>query len=303
MVYATIQIMKEEKKDFDIILFYKYVEIIDPIALMREQKILCDKLGLKGRVLIATEGINATLEGTVSNIDTYIETLRTSEYFKDVHIKRSKGTGNAFPKLSVKVRKEIVTTGLPKEEDIDPNKVTGKKLKAEELRAWFEENKDFCIVDMRNDYEFESGHFEGSIPSGMEYFRDLPKVVHGLNHLKDKTVLTVCTGGVRCEKASGYLVKQGFEDVYQLDGGIVTYMEKYPSKDFLGSLYVFDGRLTMNFDTPETHKVVGKCSKCGNLSENYINCANLSCHAHVICCAGCLNEKGLGYCSKTCEPK
>jgi UPF0176 protein len=119
--------------------------------------------------------------------------------------------------------------------------------------------------------------------------------------LKDKTVLTVCTGGVRCEKASGYLKREGFKDVYQLDGGIVSYMEKYPGEHFEGSLYVFDNRITMHFNDKEKHNVIGICERCGEKSERYVNCANLACHKHFICCEACASENGSSVCSNECQ--
>jgi UPF0176 protein len=181
------------------------------------------------------------------------------------------------------VRSEIVSGHL-KADDLNPNEITGKYLAAETLHDWIHSGKEFYIVDMRNDYEHKSGHFAGSILPPLENFRDLPKVLPVLAHLKNKTIVTVCTGGVRCEKASGFLVKHGFSDVYQLHNGIVTYMEKYPGEDFKGSLYVFDGRVTMAFGQ---HEIVGKCEKCGQASERYLNCGNLRCHRHFICCAAC----------------
>ncbi len=306
-----------------IVLFYKYTPVSDPEALKIEQKALLERLNMKGRGIIAHEGINATYEGTKGAIAEYMDYMKKLELpgqtdikpFADIHWKLSEGTedGTAFPRLSVKVRKEIVSLhlidGTEKEEerasaDINPNEITGTHLKPEELRSWYEEGKEFYIVDMRNDYELKSGKFEGTIFPGMENFRDLKEKVKEISNLKDKTVLTVCTGGVRCEKASGYLKREGFKDVYQLDGGIVSYMEKYPGKDFKGSLYVFDQRLTMHFDDskrPDTiHDIIGTCEKCEEKSEHYVNCANLNCHRHFICCENCL-EDGLATCTDTCR--
>src|SRR3989344_1852219 len=237
-------------EQYQIILFYKYVRLADPEAVAEGQKEICEKLDLTGRYIIAAEGINATFEGTKENIKEYVKELEKDKRFCNIHFKYSIGTGHAFPKLSVKVRKEIVSLNLGTC-DIDPNQITGTHLKPEELHEWLApskvegiKKKEFYIVDMRNAYEHKVGHFEGSILPLIENFRDLPKVVEQIKHLKNKTVLTVCTGGVRCEKASGFLVTQGFNDVYQLSGGIVSYMEKYPNEDFQGKLYVFDKRVT-----------------------------------------------------------
>jgi UPF0176 protein len=290
--------MQEEHK---IILFYKYVRIADPEMVRESQVKICERLGLKGRCIIAGEGINATYEGTAENIKKYITELEEDDRFRNIHFKISHGTGEAFPKLSIKVRKEIVSLQLGFC-DIDPNQVTGKRLKPEELHRWIKDKKEFYIVDMRNAYEHKVGHFEGSILPPMENFRDLPKIVAQLAHLKEKIVLTVCTGGVRCEKASGFLISQGFKDVYQLDGGIVSYMEKYPNEDFKGKLYVFDGRVTMGFYTDDPkHETIGKCDYCNAPTENYINCANVACHRHFIACVGCvLKNNGQVFCPGGC---
>lgn len=281
-----------KENNSQIILFYKYVRIDDPETVRLGQVEICEKLGFTGRCIIASEGINATYEGTKENIKEYIKELEKDKRFLDIHFKLSAGTGNVFPKLSVKTRKEIVSLHLGAC-DIDPNVITGKHLKPEELHNWIAEKKEFYIVDMRNAYEHKVGHFENSILPPIENFRDLPKVVGQISHLKNKTVLTVCTGGVRCEKASGFLITQGFADVYQLDGGIVSYMEKYPNEDFKGKLYVFDGRVTMGFYTDDTrHQIIGKCDSCGEQSENYVNCANPVCHRHFIVCQKCLEKEG-----------
>ncbi len=186
--------------------------------------------------------------------------------------------------------------------DINPNEVTGTHLRPQELHEWIKNKKEFFIVDMRNAYEHKVGHFENSILPPIENFRDLPKVVEQIFHLKNKTVLTVCTGGVRCEKASGFLITEGFTDVYQLDGGIVSYMEKYPNENFRGKLYVFDGRVTMGFYTDDAkHKIVGQCDTCGEQSENYINCDNPVCHRHFINCVNCIEKNnGKSFCPGGC---
>ncbi|HEY4502930.1 MAG TPA: rhodanese-related sulfurtransferase [Candidatus Paceibacterota bacterium] len=286
--------------EYQIILFYKYVGISGPETVAQAQREICARLDLKGRCIVASEGINATFEGTVENIKEYVKELGEDERFKKIHFKYSRGTGNAFPKLSIKVRKEIVSLHLGTC-DINPNEITGTHLKPEELHEWIKSGREFYIVDMRNVYEHKVGHFEGSILPPMENFRDLPRVVEQIKHLKNKTVLTVCTGGVRCEKASGFLITQGFTDVYQLDGGIVSYMEKYPNEDFRGKLYVFDNRVKMGFYTDcENHKIVGKCDVCQGPSENYVNCANPVCHRHFIACEKCINAEGNVFCKGGC---
>jgi UPF0176 protein len=290
----------ENSADYVIILFYKYVKIDDPKKVCDFQRALCERLSLKGRIIVAEEGINATIEGTKENIEKYLAEYLSDERFKDTHIKRSVGNGKAFPKLSAKVRKEIVSLHL--EEDIDPNQITGRHLKPEELKQWYESGKEFYIIDMRNDYEFKVGKFRDSKLMPIQNFRDIPKALSYIAELKEKTVLPVCTGGVRCEKASGLLVREGFKDVYQLDGGIVSYMEKFPAQEFEGSLYVFDSRIIMDFDSPEQHKIIGKCEICSNPSERYVNCKNPECNKHFICCTTCSNEEK-PFCSNECQLK
>ncbi len=282
---------------YQILLYYKYTTIDDPLKLKQEQEKLCEKLNLRCRIIVSKEGINGTLEGLLKDTEKYIKSMLKDQRFKDTHFKKSIGTGKAFPKINIKVRDELVAANLGRD-DIDPNQITGKYLKVEELREWFKNGEKFEIVDMRNDYETIVGHFKDSVLPPLKNFRDLPKVLPKIKNLKNKKVLTVCTGGVRCEKASGYLVKKGFSDVYQLSGGIVSYMEKYPNEDFLGKLYVFDSRVTMGFniDDPK-HTVVGKCEVCKKAAEEYIDCANLHCinKRHFISCEKCF-DKYKGFC-------
>jgi len=288
-----------------ILLYYKYTNIENPEELLASQRELCERLNLKGRIIIAHEGINGTVEGLIEDTEKYVAEMQKDPRFVDIHFKRSEGDGNAFPKLSIKVRDEIVSAHLG-DEDVNPAEVTGYHMSADELHDLINSKEEFYIIDMRNDYEHKVGAFEGSILPKMSNFRDLPEAIKDFENLKDKKVVTVCTGGVRCEKASGYLISKGFQDVSQLYGGIVTYMEKYPNKDFKGKLYVFDNRVVMGFETdsPE-HEIISKCDKCGKISDNYVDCAYKHCkgHRHFICCEDCISEDGKPYCSVDCEQK
>lgn len=283
-----------------VLLYYKYTKIKNPQDLKEEQKKLCQQLNLKGRIIIAEEGINGTVEGTLENTEEYVRLMINDLRFKNMNFKKSEGNGNAFPKLSVKVRPEIVAARLP---EVNPNEVTGRYITADELHKWFEEGREFYTVDMRNDYEYISGYFENSIFSGLHNFYDLPSVLPALENLKNKTIVTVCTGGVRCEKASGFLVLNGFKDVYQLKDGIQTYMEKYPNSYFKGKLYVFDNRLTVGFNTDDpSHEIVGKCYHCNKPCDSYTNCEYDVCHYHYICCEDCRDkETNLTFHTKECK--
>jgi UPF0176 protein len=286
--------------EYIVLIFYKYTQIDDPEALRVAQITLSRRLSLRGRVIIGNEGINATLEGETKNIESYIAEMKKDPRFTDVHWKKSKGTGNSFPRLSIKVRPEIVslnehTDGL----HLDPSKETAAHLSPKELHQWFLEGKKFKIIDMRNSYEYACGRFKESIDPGMENFRDLPKVVEKLRVYQDEILVPVCTAGIRCEKASQYLKEKGFKEVYQLDGGILSYMQEYPGEHFEGSLYTFDERKTITFVPPEKHVIVGKCAVCDRPSEHYENCADDICHVHFICCESCVEKhNGLIYCGK-----
>jgi UPF0176 protein len=286
--------------NYQVLLFYKYVTVENPEELKDYSLELCKKHNLIGRGIVASEGINFTFEGTTEDTEAFLVEFLKDTRFADMQIKRSVGTGKSFPKLSIKVKPEIVGTRFPKE--IDPTKKTGKYLKPEELRKWYEEDKDFVVVDMRNSYEFESGHFKKSIDPGMTASRELPELVDKIKEqTKDKTVLTVCTGGVRCEKMSAYLLHAGFDEskVYQLDGGMHSYMEKYPGKDFLGTLFTFDERLVMDFGGER--EVIGTCKRCNAKNEQYQNCANAECNMLFLICNDCMSSEGPGFCSEKCE--
>lgn len=280
------------------LLFYKYTDVAEPVVLAERVRGLATELSLTGRVIVATEGINGTLEGTVENTEKFVAEFFTDPRFSDVQVKRSIGTGNSFPSLSVKVRKEIVGTGFSAEE-ADPRVRTAERISPDELRAWYESGRDFVVVDMRNNYEFASGHFKNSVEPGISASRHLPLAMEKLAPLKEKQVVTVCTGGIRCEKMSAYLLSKGFQNVRQLDGGIHTYMEKYPGKDFLGTLYTFDQRVTMDFGGDR--EVIGRCYRCNATSELYADCAELTCHRHFIVCKDCREEDGGAYCSDECK--
>lgn len=282
---------------YQVLLFYKYVTIEDPAALAENVRALAAKHGLLGRALIAEEGINATFEGEPGATEAFAAELLEDGRLSDMPIKRSAGDGEAFAKLAVKVREQIVGTRFPKEK-ADPRVQTAPRITPEELKQWFEKGEDFTIVDMRNDYEYKSGHFKGSVNPGLENSRDLPEVLPKLAHLKDKKVLTVCTGGVRCESMSAYLQSEGFKDVYQLENGMHGYMEKYPGQDFVGTLYTFDRRKVMDFGGPR--EVVGRCVRCDAPTERYVNCGNDLCHLHFLACNGC-GSTDATFCSEACE--
>jgi UPF0176 protein len=292
--------MGQETKlnNFKTLLFYKFIEILNPDVFLVEHKNLCQSLNIKGRILISCEGINGTIEASPIECQQYIDTLHSDPRFLDMTFKQSNSNGKTFPKLQIRLRDEIVVTGLPYHKELGPiTGLTGKYITSEELHTLIHnKEEEFYIIDMRNDYEFKVGHFSNSImPKAFKNFRDIPNILAEISHLKDKKVITVCTGGVRCEKASGFLMYHGFTNVYQLQDGIVTYMEKYPNEDFLGKLYVFDKRLTIGFNTnSKDHIIIGKCEICKSKSENYVDYIfQNNPRDHGIVCENCLKRSDI----------
>lgn len=274
--------------EFTVLLFYKYVDVADPKQLMDAIRAKATELNLKGRVIIATEGLNGTLEGANDDAVAFAVWIKENPLFADMHIKTSQGYGDVFPKLSVKVRPEIVTLQAL---HLKPHAGHGgKHIPAEELHKWFEEGKDFIVLDMRNGYEYDLGHFEGARKIPMRAFKEMRGLLPQFQDLKKKTVVAVCTGGVRCEKGTAVLREEGFENVYQLDGGIHTYMEKFPKGYWKGPLYTFDRRTTMDFTNGES-SAIGNCYICNAVGECMGDCSDTECTGQYVICAGC-HRKG-----------
>lgn len=277
--------MKAEK--YTIILFYKFVDIKNTEKLKEEQRKLCESLSLTGRFIIAEEGINATLEGTAKNISKYKKELKKDSKFKDIVIKESAGTGIAFSRLTVKIRDEVVTLGAGK---FNVKKETAKVVTATELERMYKKEEDFVVLDLRNNYEIEAGYFDKTIHPNLDNFRDLPKKLSAIKDLKNQKVVAVCTGGIRCEKATCLLKKKGFKNLYQLEDGIHTYMKKYPNSHFKGSLFVFDNRMVTRVVDKPTIEIVGKCFDCGKPSEDFYADDSSRPSKKVICCPACIKK-------------
>jgi UPF0176 protein len=274
--------MTQEK--YKVILFYRFFDPGDLAVFKEQQKFLASKYNLKGRMLIAKEGINATFEGLSTDTAGYANELRQHPALKDMVIKESEGNGRAFTKLAVKVRKEIVTMEAG---EFDVAKETAKEITAEELEKLYENNEDFVVLDLRNDFEIEVGKFDKTLDPGLRNFRDLKEKLPALAKLKDKKVVTVCTGGIRCEKATCLMTREGFKDIYQLKDGIHTYMQKYPGKHFRGRLFVFDNRMVTPVVASKDREVIGKCRFCSVPCEEFYNDDSVRPSKKIICCATC----------------
>lgn len=269
---------------YKVILFYKFVNIENPKTFRDEQKKLLSSLNLKGRMLIAGEGINATFEGLEEDVEKYKNALLNDSRFAGLVFKESEGNGKGFTKLMVKVRPEIVTLGAG---DFDIQKETAKEMTAEELEKLYESGEDFVVLDLRNDFEIKVGKFDKTLDPDLVNFRDLPQKLDSLKEIKDKKIVAVCTGGIRCEKATCLLTREGFENLYQLKDGIHTYMQKYPGKNFKGSLFVFDNRMVTPVVDFENREIIGKCEFCQKACEEFYNDDSVRPSRKVICCSNC----------------
>ncbi|MBB3127197.1 UPF0176 protein [Paenibacillus rhizosphaerae] len=288
------------KQDYRILLYYKFVNIPDPEQFTAEHLQYCKDLGVKGRILIASEGINGTLSGTVEQTEKYMNDLKANPLFSDIVFKIDESEGHAFKKIFVRHKKELVTFRY--EEPLDPNVIGGKRLTPEEFHELLQQD-DVIVLDGRNNYEYEIGHFRGAIRPDVESFREFPEWIrNNMSEFKDKKILTYCTGGIRCEKLTGFMIKEGFQDVAQLEGGIVTYGKDPKVQGHLwdGKCYVFDERIAVPINRTDEDVVIAKCIHCGKTHDRYINCANPTCNKQHVCCEEC-EEIHQSFCSDECR--
>lgn len=269
-----------------IVLFYAFTPLADPEAIRLWQRDLCESLGLTGRILISKDGINGTVGGELKNVKRYVRKTREYAPFHDIDFKWSEGMGNDFPRLSVKVRAEIVSFGAPGELKVDAGGVVGggTRLTPEELHELVAK-KEVTFFDGRNAFEAEIGRFTNAVVPDVSNTREFVAELDSgkYDHLKNTPIVTYCTGGIRCEVLSSLMVNRGFGEVYQLDGGIVRYGEKYADSGLWeGSLYVFDDRMSIDFSADSS--VVGRCYACGTPNKNMQNCHELSCRAQLVVC-------------------
>ena len=277
-------------------LFYKYVRIQYPKQILKWQTKLCQELDLKGRIILAHEGINATLAGQDVAIDTFITHMNEHPLFGNIDFKNSEGDANYFPRLRIVIKDEIVHLG------IDPEKLTpaqgGRHLTPQETHELIKSSpKDLIILDARNNYESRIGTFTNAVVPDIKNFREFPAYIeNNLEQFKDKKVLMFCTGGVRCERATAVLnVKGVAQEVYQIEGGIQRYTDQFPDGYFRGKNYVFDGRIGVRI----TDDILSTCDLCPNPCDDYNNCLNASCNKHHISCQPCRQTYN-GTCSKQC---
>jgi len=273
--------------------FYKYIQLDNPDFIQIDLLNFCKENEIKGKVLIAKEGINGTISGTKKQVKDFENKIKSIKEFSDLSFRITIANNHPYKKTLVRLRNEIVTSKF----NIQVEKV-GKHLTPKQINELYDKKEDFVILDARNNYESKIGKFKNAITPDIRYFRDFPKVIKNLEKYKNKKIVMYCTAGIRCEKASALLIKNGFQDVNQLQGGIISYINEFPDSNFEGRCFMFDDRISI--ETGENTKEIALCEKCHKPSGNYINCQNVKCNKFFIMCEDC-NEEWKDTCSKFCR--
>ena len=274
-----------------VLLYYGFTPVADPAAVKLWQKNLCEMLNLKGRILISEHGINGTVGGDIDDLRKYVKNTKQYPGFKKITFKWSIGTGNEFPRLYVGVKKELVAFDNADELKVDESGVIGGgiHLRPEQVNELVKERGDEVVFfDGRNQYEAKIGKFKNAIVPDVNTSRDFVREIESgkYDHLKDKPVVTYCTGGIRCEILSVVMKNRGFNEVYQIDGGIVKYGEKFGDDGLWeGSLYTFDARMAVDFS--QKTKVIGECEICSAPTKLFRNCRTKTCHELILLCDSC----------------
>jgi len=277
------------------ILFYKYAGIDDVDSFRKNQAELCSSLSLLGTVLIAQEGINGCLSGSDGEIDRYKRSFLDDERFSDMQFKEGIVTQHTFRKLKVNIKKEIVA--FRHEVDL---RNAAPYVEPRELKKLLGSKEELILVDARNRYETKIGKFENAVTLPIRTFRQLPGKLDSIKDLKGKKIVTYCTGGVRCEKASAFLKENGFNEVYQLHGGILNYGKECGNAHWQGKCFVFDTRAAIDIDSHNKSEPISQCIICRIPSADYHNCALTSCDKRFIACESCLKILE-DCCSKDCR--
>ena len=282
-----------------ILLYYVFTPLADPEAVRLWQRDLCESLGLRGRILLSPDGLNGTLGGDLPALKRYIRKTRDYSPFKHIDFKWSEGSGVDesghsldFPRLVVKVREEIVSFGAPGELRVEASGVVGggTRLAPAELHELVAARGDEVVFfDGRNAFEADIGRFRGAVVPAVSNTREFVAELDSgkYDHLKGKPVVTYCTGGIRCEVLSGLMKARGFDEVYQLEGGVARYGEAYGDDGLWdGSLYVFDQRMSLDFS--DHTAVLGRCRDCGDPTKHMVNCRDLACREQLVVCPACV---------------
>ena len=283
---------------YQTLLYYCYSRIEDAEQFASDHLQFCKSLNLVGRIIVADEGLNGTVSGAAESCKMYMDTLHADPRFSKIDFKIDNVEEPSFIKMHCRYKSEIVHSGLRDPGIINPEKKTGIHLEPADF-VKMKDDQDVVIVDVRSNYEHSIGRFKNAVTFDIENFRDFPAMINELAQYKDKKIVTYCTGGIKCEKASALLLHEGFENVYQLHGGIIKYGKEAGGKDFEGKCYVFDNRVAVNVNTVNP-VVISTCRNCGANTTKMINCANPECNEHFTQCDAC-GEKLDGACSALCQ--
>jgi UPF0176 protein len=285
-------------KPFRTLLYYKYTSIPNAEKFAEEHLAFCERIGIVGRIIVAEEGINGTVSGTIVQCQKYMDKLNSDPLLSGIDFKIDEVDEPSFATIHLRYKPEIVHSGLKDKSIVDPTRKTGIHLEPAQF-AEMKDQDDVVVLDVRSNYEHQLGRFKNALTLDIDNFREFPEKVKELENLKGKKVLTYCTGGIKCEKASAFLIEQGFTEVYQLHGGIVKYGKEVGGKDFDGNCYVFDNRVSVPVNAVNP-KVISTCRRCGTNSTHMINCANSECNEHFVLCEKCGWETD-GCCSEICQ--
>jgi UPF0176 protein len=280
------------------LLYYSYSTIENAEQFAADHLQFCKSINLVGRIIVADEGLNGTVSGTEESCRIYMDFIHSDARFAKTDFKIDEVAEPSFIKMHCRYKSEIVYSGLRDPHIIDPQKRTGTHLEPEEFMK-MKDRDDVVILDVRSNYEHSVGRFKNAVTLDIENFREFPDKINELAQYKDKTILTYCTGGIKCEKASALLLHEGFRDVYQLHGGIIKYGKEAGGKDFEGKCYVFDNRLTVDVNKVNP-AVISHCRNCNAVTDKMINCANPECNEHFTQCDEC-GERLEGACSDACK--
>ena len=232
---------------------YKFEPLDDVEVLVPEFQSVCNDLGLKGSVYLSPNGINFSLAGSEEAVEQYLRFMEQDKRFLDIPLKKTYSETQPFRRMKVRQKKEIISLGR---DDINPRELTGDYVTPQELYAMYENNEDVIVLDTRNEYETRVGLFENAVDLQLDTFRDFPDAIEQLpEEYKDKQIVMYCTGGIRCEKASAVMLKAGFSDVKQLEGGVLDYFKETGGKYWNGDCFVFDERVALDTDLNETEYI------------------------------------------------
>jgi UPF0176 protein len=232
---------------------YKFDPLENLDSLIPKFQNKCDELGLKGSVYLSPNGINFSIAGTEENVDTYIKFMEEDSRFRDIPLKKTFSETQPFRRMKVRLKKEIISLGR---DDINPRELTGDYISPRELFEMYEKKEDVIVLDTRNEYETRVGLFENAIDLQLDTFRDFPSAIETLpEEYKDKQIVMYCTGGIRCEKASAVMMKAGFSDVKQLEGGVLDYFKETGGAYWSGDCFVFDERVALDKELKETEYI------------------------------------------------